>query len=247
MYYNLVNDKKIIPLLLECILVFTNTKTLSQIPRLFNIFNYSLQFVNDIKSEYASYITCKCLEIWINTNNISYFNQSELFGCYLFLMENKYIELYSFQKWLNKNNYYTYNLSCGENITLTNFIMIRVEIFKLIKLAKTKLYLEQIKSSTNNSKYTNFNQSIYEFANLDNSNHNKIKNSLKNTQLITYNYFDKSNTHNNLLIEFVNSLSKSSSLSNNNLLMLEYKHSFFTNSTNSTNSSNLSNINLDDI
>lgn len=236
MHYNLVNDKRIVPLLLECILVFTNTTSLTQIPRLFNIFEYALKFVMEVNLSYSYYIICKCIEIWINTKNIHYTNQQELFGCYLYLIENKYIDLYSFQKWLNKIKYYEYNMSCSNNITLTNFIMLRVEIFKLIELAKTKYNLDT--QYSNNEK--EFIDIVQQFANLDNSNHNKLEKTVNDNKLITYNYLDKSSSNSLLLIEFINSLSTSSISSTSSRLIKNMEVS------NTSNSSDF-NINYDDI
>lgn len=133
---NVSTNKRIILVLLECILCTLNIKSLSDIPDLFNKFDYIIKFCIDIKSSYTKYQVCKCIEIWINSNNIKYDNLDSIVNVYMFLINNKYTDIHSIKKWLYKNNYIEYNIGCMGGITLNNFVLLRTQFFKLIDIIK---------------------------------------------------------------------------------------------------------------
>jgi hypothetical protein len=129
---NLINNKRIILIIMECILCFLNIESFKSFPDVFNKFNYILKFAIDIKPSYTKYNVCKCIEFWINCRNINYNNLDDIVISYIFLLNNNYIDIHSLKKWLHKNNYATYNYNCMGGITLNNFVLFRTQFFKII-------------------------------------------------------------------------------------------------------------------
>ena len=134
---NLINNKRIILIIMECILCFLNITSFKSFPDVFRKFDYVLKFAIDIKPSYTKYHVCKCIELWINSRNINYDNLDDIVVSYMYLLNNNYIDVPSLKKWLHKNDYAKYNYNCMGGITLNNFVLFRTQFFKIIDIVNS--------------------------------------------------------------------------------------------------------------
>ena len=134
---NLINNKRIILIIMECILCLLNITSFKSFPDVFSKFDYILKFAIDIKPSYAKYHVCKCIELWINCRDINYDNLDDIIVSYMYLLNNNYIDVPSLKKWLHKNNYAKYNYNCMGGITLNNFVLFRTQFFKIIDIVNS--------------------------------------------------------------------------------------------------------------
>jgi hypothetical protein len=154
---NLINNKRIILIIMECILCFLNITSFKSFPDVFNKFDYVLKFAIDIKPSYTKYHVCKCIELWINSRNINYDNLDDIVVSYMYLLNNNYIDVPSLKKWLHKNDYAKYNYNCLGGITLNNFVLFRTQFFKIIDIVNSYRY----KQITDNEPFKMFLQLKY--------------------------------------------------------------------------------------
>jgi hypothetical protein len=167
---NLINNKRIILIIMECILCFLDITSFKSFPDIFSKFDYVLKFAIDIKPSYTKYHVCKCIELWINCRNINYDNLDDIVVTYMFLLNNNYIDVPSLKKWLHKNNYAKYNYNCMGGITLNNFVLFRTQFFKIIDIVnsyRNKLIQNEPVKMFLQLKYTDKLPQLQYFANED--------------------------------------------------------------------------------
>jgi hypothetical protein len=153
---NLANNKRIILIVMECILCFMNVRNIKELPDIFNKFDYIIRFVIDIKPKYTKYQICKSIELWINKRNINYDNLDDISTSYMFLIKNNYIDTPSIKKWLYKDNISKYIVNSRNIITLTNYVLLRTQFIKILDYAKESYKNYNSKDDYSNTDYKLF-------------------------------------------------------------------------------------------
>jgi hypothetical protein len=178
---NLTNNKRIILIVMECILCFMNVRNIKELPDIFNKFDYIIRFAIDIKPKYTKYQICKSIELWINERNINYNNLDDISTSYMFLIKNNYIDIPSIKKWLYKDNITKYISNSQNIITLTNYVLLRTQFIKILDYAK-----EIYKNYNSNDYYSNA-----DYSNADYKLFLELKNNSAEENIPKLDYLDR--------------------------------------------------------
>lgn len=131
---NLTKQPRILYIIIECILCYTNRNKLTDIITMFNIFNDSIKFAISINNKKGYINVCNCIELWIHTRHISYFNNKDIFDVFIYLIENKFVDTKSLKRWLLRENFNKYNYKFGFLLNLTDFVLLRSKIYEILEI-----------------------------------------------------------------------------------------------------------------